>query len=100
MMGIRAIRASNELENPSSLADRDEARLLALLGDDRAEPLTIAAMRERGIEAPAQAIYTLQLAGYQIDRVLVQPPRGRHASGYRLSPLSGGFPQEKHSDAT
>jgi hypothetical protein len=35
-------------------------------------------------EAPGQAIYTLQLRGYQIERVPVQRPNGRNATGYRL----------------
>ena len=36
-------------------------------------------------EAPGQAINTLQLRGYQIERVPVQRPNGRNATGYRLS---------------
>ncbi len=98
-MGIRVVPASNQLSTALSLAGRDVARLLELLENDRNEPLTIAAMRERGIEAPAQAIYTLQLAGYQIDRMSVQPTNDHHVSGYRLSPLCEGSPQEKRGDA-
>lgn len=45
--------------------------------------MTVAALRERGIDAPAQAIYTLQLAGYAIDR-LPGYANGRAASVYRL----------------
>jgi hypothetical protein len=61
---------------------RDAARLLALLRHDRGGA-TAAAMRERGIEAPAQAIYTLQLAGYVIDRVPGAAGE-RRSSAYRL----------------
>ena len=98
MIGIGPVRASSDSGNLPSLVDRDAARLLALLGEDRGEPLTIAAIRERGIERPAQAIYTLQLAGFQIDRVPARPATGHHTSGYRLSPLSGGFPEEQRDD--
>jgi hypothetical protein len=97
MMGIRAVRASTTLGDPPM--DRDASRLLALLRGNRAEPLTIAAMHERGIEAPAQAIYTLQLTGYQIDRVPVQRPDGRITSGYRLSQPSGGSTPEEPANA-
>ncbi len=48
---------------------REAARLLALLREEPQSGVTIEAMREQGIDAPAQAIYTLQLAGYTIDRV-------------------------------
>jgi hypothetical protein len=59
-------------------------RQLALLEDDCAEAVTISELRERAIEAPAQAIYTLQLTGYEIDRVPIQRPKGRNTTGYRL----------------
>lgn len=92
-------RARSDSGNLPGLVDRDVARLLALLGEDRGGPLTIPAMRERGIERPAQAIYTLQLAGYQIDRVPARRGNGGHTSGYRLSPPSGGLPEEHRDDA-
>jgi hypothetical protein len=45
--------------------------------------MTTADMRERGIETPAQMIYGLQLAGYDIERVPIhRNPRG--PVGYRL----------------
>ena len=37
--------------------------------DDPAASVTIAALRERGVKAPAQAVYDLQLLGHAIDRV-------------------------------
>lgn len=40
-------------------------------------------MRERGIAAPAQVIYALQLAGYDIDRGPVHRS-SRAPLGYRL----------------
>lgn len=61
----------------------DAARLLALLEHDRYSGVTVAALRERGIEAPAQVIYALQLAGYAIDRV-PSSLNGPRASAYRL----------------
>ena len=102
MISIQAARrraAQPALEPP---ADHTPARLLAMLLHDRSAGLTIAAMRERGIEAPAQAIYTLQLAGYEIDRVALQRPDGHTLVGYRLGsrlPASEGTAQEMRDDA-
>jgi hypothetical protein len=62
---------------------RDAARLLAALKRGGASGVSVAEMRERGIEAPAQAIYTLQLAGYGIDRT--PTPTDGGAPVYRLS---------------
>jgi len=83
-MGIRAARASTEPGDLRRLGDRDTVRLLAVLEDNRAEAVTISELRERGIETPGQAIYTLQLTGYQIERVPIQRPNGRNTTGYRL----------------
>jgi hypothetical protein len=65
---------------------REAARLLALLREKRHSGVTVETMRQRGIDAPAQAIYTLQLAGYTIDRV------SGSASGHRtpMFRLRGG----------
>jgi hypothetical protein len=71
----------------------DAARLLALLRQDRNGAVSVAAMREQGIKAPAQAIYTLQLAGYVIDRVPADA-HGRRSPAYRLrggQHTDGGF---------
>jgi hypothetical protein len=76
MIGIRAIRATSEPDSPPRPVDRDVARLLALLEDQCAEAVTITELRERGIAAPAQAIYTLQLTGYEVDRVPIHEPCG------------------------
>jgi hypothetical protein len=65
---------------------RDAARLLALLRHNRDAGVTVAEIRERGIEAPAQAIYTLQLAGYAVDNV----PAGLNGSKARAYRLRGG----------
>ena len=101
-MGIWAVRASSP-GNPPGVGDRDVARVLGLLADDRAEAVTMTELRERGIEAPAQAIYTLQLTGYQIDRVPIHGPNGRRTTGYRMrSPLpraSGRSAHEVSDDA-
>ena len=53
-----------------------------LLGDS---DMTIA-LRERGIRAPAQCLYDLQLAGYPIERVQLKHDCGRGSVQYRLSP--------------
>jgi hypothetical protein len=49
-MSIRAVRASADLLEPQSAQDRDVARLLALLADDRDGALTIAARAIRPLE--------------------------------------------------
>ncbi len=55
--------------------------VLTLLRADRRDALTIADLRERGFDAPAQLLYELQLAGYEVDRVRC----GDNASwGYRV----------------
>ncbi len=83
-MDVGAVRPRAGAGIPPRLGDRDVTRLLALLEDDCAEAVTISELRERGIDAPAQAIYTLQLSGYQIDRVPIHRPNGRKTTGYRL----------------
>jgi hypothetical protein len=82
-MSIQAQHTRTRRPEPESSWDRDTARLLALLQDNPHDAVTIAAMREHGIETPAQVIYALQLAGYDIDRT---PSRGipRGPLGYRL----------------
>jgi hypothetical protein len=54
--------------------DRDLARVWALPENDHAGGLTIADLGERGVQAPAQAVYMLRLAGYDIDRVHREHP--------------------------
>ena len=63
----------------------DAARLLELLElleQDGHDPVSIAELRERGISAPAHAIYMLQLAGYPVASVRRGDQPGRRA--YRL----------------
>ena len=88
-MTIQAQRTRSWPPEPESSWDRDAARLLALLEDKPHDAVTIASMREHGIETPAQVVYALQLAGYDIDRA---PPPGNPCgpSGYRLR---SGIPQ-------
>jgi hypothetical protein len=82
-MTFRAQRTRTRQPKPESSWDRDSARLLALLEGTRDDAVTIVAMRERGIHTPAQMIYALQLAGYDIDRVTT-PGNPGHPVGYRL----------------
>jgi hypothetical protein len=77
---------------------REAARLLALLKHNRDGGVTVAAMREHGIGGPAQAIYTLQLAGYVIDRV-PGDPTGRKAPTYRLR-RGARYPKDDPSSLT
>ena len=44
----------------------------------------MSAMREHGIQAPAQAIYELRLDGYEIDRVACESNHRHTTIGYRL----------------
>ena len=90
MIGVRALRASRHGKELVSGQGRDLARLLALLEADHAQTVTFAELRERGIEAPGQAIYMLQLDGYQIDRVPVQRSDGHKTIGYRLPAAPSG----------
>jgi hypothetical protein len=87
-MTIRHARTGQS--EPRCTADLELARLLELLDSNQAGALTIADLRERGVRAPSQAVYTLQLAGYDIDRVHIQDPDGHGTLGYRLraSPAS------------
>ena len=79
---------------PHSDGERELARVLALLEGDQASSVTLDALRERGVKAPAQAVYALQLAGYAIDRVSCTDPGGRRTFGYRLhgSPAPAAHP--------
>ena len=83
-MTIRAFRASGLRAGPQGARDRDLARLLALLEANTTGGVTIAALREAGIDAPAQAVYELQLAGYEVERVCCAHSNGQATFGYRL----------------
>ena len=83
-MGDQATPASTDQARSQSVVDRDLARVLALLENDQACGLTIADFGERGVPAPAQAVYMLQLAGYDIDRVHREHPDGHRTLAYRL----------------
>ena len=61
-----------------------EARLLALLKAHRHRGLSIAELQDRGISAPAHAIYMLQLAGYEVGPAPVGLDGGRPDSAFRL----------------
>ncbi len=85
---------SSDHSHPHSEGDRELAHVLALLRGDRAGAVTIDALRERGVKAPAQAMYDLQLAGYRIDRVSCSDLGGHRTFGYRLhgSPAGAAEP--------
>ena len=79
-----------------SVGARNEARLLALLESDEAGGLTIAALREHGIQAPGQAVYALQLAGHKIDRVNCEDSDGHTGLGYRVRASSPAAPSQSN----
>lgn len=97
-MTIEAQRTRTRQPDPVNASDRQAARLLALLEANSGEALTIADMRERGIAAPGQVIYALQLAGYDIDRAPIHG-NSRGPLGYRLrsgTPLIDGQATAPH----
>ena len=102
-MTIEAQRTRTRQPDSGNSSDRHAARLLALLEANPGDALTIADMRERGIAAPAQVIYALQLAGYDIDRAPIHG-NSRGPLGYRLrngTPLIDGqanAPQRSSGD--
>ena len=69
---------------PRTEGDREFARALALLEGDDSGSVTLAALRARGVKAPAQAMYDLQLAGHTIDRVATTDQVGHASTRYRL----------------
>ena len=87
-MSVRAVHGGVDHPEPHVGGNRDSARVLTLLEANQTGGLTIAALRERGVKAPAQAVYELQLAGYEIDRVTFENPDGHATLGYRLRPAS------------
>jgi hypothetical protein len=89
-MSDSATPTSTDHVQPHSEGDRELVRALSLLQGDRAGSVTIATLRERGVRAPAQAIYDLQLAGHAIDRVSCPDPGGHRTFGYRLHGLPAG----------
>jgi hypothetical protein len=82
-MTTSATPMSASRSQPQSAGDRELERVLALLDSDQTGSVTVAALRERGVMAPGQAVYTLQLAGYAIDRAASTDPHGNRALGYR-----------------
>jgi hypothetical protein len=92
-MAYQAAIPTSNVE-PQSEGERELAGVLALLEGDQTGSVTLAALRERGVNAPAQAVYTLQLAGYAIDRVSCTDRGGHRTLGYRLrdSPAPAAHP--------
>jgi DNA-directed RNA polymerase subunit RPC12/RpoP len=62
-----------------------EHRLLDVLQQAAARPVSPHALAEAGIHDPANAIFQLERAGYRIERTYAQAPDGgRRFVGYRL----------------
>jgi TPP-dependent 2-oxoacid decarboxylase len=65
---------------------RQQRQVLKLLSGPGSAALTMAEMRERGVRAPGQAIYELELAGYPVERVYRDADaRHNRVLGYRLA---------------
>ncbi|MGH2886183.1 MAG: hypothetical protein ACRDPA_26385 [Solirubrobacteraceae bacterium] len=90
----RGHRTGPDGATAGSAGARDEARLLALLEADQGRGLTIAALREHGIQTPGQAVYALQLAGHRIDRVNCEDADGHPRLGYRLHAFLTAAPDQ------
>lgn len=84
MMTLQVARRRSAQPALRPPADHAAARLLALLLRDGDAGLTIAQIHERGIEAPAQALYALQLAGYEIERTPLLCHDGYSVVRYRV----------------
>ncbi len=84
MMSIQVPRRRSAQPVLRPPADHEAARLLALLLRDGDAGLTVFEIQERGIEAPAQALYALQLAGYEIERTPLLCHDGHSVVRYRV----------------
>ena len=96
----RPVHNASDQAQSLSAGDREVAHALALLEAGQAGAVTLAALREHGVKTPLQAIYTLQLAGYHIDRSYVHDANGHMVPGYSLCSLlatasqrAGGCPR-------
>ena len=67
-----------------SRSERELTQALELLESRPSGPVTVGALRELGVQTPAQVIYTLQLAGHAIDRVACTDREGQRVLGYQL----------------
>jgi hypothetical protein len=103
-MSNRTTPTTNELTEPRSVEGHDAARVLTLLGADDSGAVTMAALREHGVHAPAQAIYELQLDGYKIDRLPCESSDRHTTIGYRLRTSatipSRSAPREERGDVS
>lgn len=70
--------------------DHDTTRMLELFDIAASRPLTLADLQDGGVAMPGQALYELQLAGYQIARVYGRDETQRRTLiGYRLDRFGG-----------
>lgn len=74
--------AANMLALLAPPSDRDLELVLAVIEDGDPAALIAAALRDKGNDAPAQAIFTLKLAGYTFK--LPVHSNGSASIGYRL----------------
>ena len=90
MLGLIVLRGMSQngesdwIQSPPLPVAADEARLLALLKAHHRGGLSSAELHDRGIAAPAHAIYMLQLAGYEVGPAPVGLDGGRPESAFRL----------------
>ena len=103
-MTIEAQHTRTRQPDPGNSSDRRRGTPAGAAGSQPGDAVTIAAMRERGIATPAQVIYALQLAGYDIDRGSRprELPAARLATacaaGHRSSMAQATAPQRTSGD--
>lgn len=76
-------RADDHKAEPHTPVEPEQDKVLMLLSDEL-DGVTIATLHEHGVKTPAQTIYELALAGYEIDRILVHADGRPGVHGYRL----------------
>jgi hypothetical protein len=70
----------NEPAGGGSLDELNLQRLLRRLSRDGSIGVTVAELLASGVTSPAQSVYDLQLAGYDIQRI-----SGTHAGAFRVT---------------
>ena len=84
--------------------DPRASRLLALMHEADAEPVTLDELQIAGIEDPAHALHALELAGFTFERVIDRTAARREVECVRLGHPrphhpTGVWRSERHYDA-
>lgn len=82
--GTPAQAGEREPADTASLGEQNVQRLLVRLSQEGATGVTVAELLASGVRSPAQSVYDLQLAGYDIDRIWKTQAGGHRAASYFL----------------